>query len=124
MNVQISIRHMQASQVSKQTIRKLCGEIINKHEPIKNIDVKIEDINGPHKAGIDKRCHLKVRGKNNLAIDVDDINTNINTDINTDINYAIDNAFRRLNKILKRNPPQSNDLIDYDDLHAIVNFEA
>ena len=116
MNVQISIRHMQASQVSKQSIRKLCGEIINKYEPIKNIDVKIEDINGPHKAGIDKRCHLKVRGNNRLAIDVDDINS--------DINYAIDNAFRRLKKILKRKPPQSNDLIDHDDLHAIVNFEA
>ena len=120
MNVQISIRHMQASQVSKQTIRKLCGEIINKYEPIKNIDVKIEDINGPHKAGIDKRCHLKVRGINHLAIDVDDINS----DINSDINYAIDNAFRRLKKILKRKPPQSNELIDDDDLHAIVNFEA
>jgi ribosome-associated translation inhibitor RaiA len=57
-----------------------------------------------------------VRGKNNLAIDVDDIDS--------DINYAIDNAFRRLKKILKRNPPQSNDLIEHDDLHAIVNFEA
>lgn len=115
MNVQICIRHMQASQVSKQTIRKLCGEIINKYEPIKNIDVKIEDINGPHKAGIDKRCHLKVRGKNHLAIDVDDIDS--------DVNYAIDNAFRRLKKLLKRKPPQDNDLKN-DDQHAIISFEA
>lgn len=116
MNVQISIRHMQASQVSKQTIRKLCGEIINRYESIKNIDVKIEDINGPYKAGIDKRCHLKVRGKNHFAIDVDDIDV--------DVNYAIDNAFRRLKKMLKRKPPQSNNLINDDDLRAIVNFEA
>ena len=116
MNVQISIRHMQASQVSKQSIRKLCGEIINKHEPINHIDVKIEDINGPYKAGIDKRCHLKVRGKNHLAIDVDDIDS--------DVNYAIDNAFRRLKKILKRKLLQSNDLIEHDELHAIVNLEA
>lgn len=116
MNVQISIRHMQASQVSKQSIRKLCGELIKKYEPINNIDVKIEDINGPHKAGIDKRCHLKVRGKNNLAIDIDDIDS--------DINYAIDNAFRRLKQILKRKPPQSYYLIEHNDLHTIVNLEA
>ena len=116
MNVQISIRHMQASQVSKRSIRMLCGEIINKHEPINNIDVKIEDINGPHKAGIDKRCHLKVRGKNHLAIDVDDIDS--------DINYAIDNAFQRLKKILKRKHIQRNDLIERDEHHTIVNFEA
>jgi len=116
MNVQISIRHIQATQVSKQSIRKLCGEIINKHEPINNIDVKMEDINGPHKAGIDKRCHLKVRGKNRLAIDIDDVDS--------DINYAIDNAFRRLKKILKRKPLQSNDLIGHDELHVIVDFEA
>ena len=116
MNVQISIRHMQTSQVSQQTIRKLCSEIINKYEQIKNIDVKIEDINGPYKAGIDKRCHLKVRGTNHFAIDVDDIDV--------DVDYAIDNAFRRLKKMLKRKPPQSNDLVNDDDLHAIVNFEA
>ena len=116
MNVQISIRHMQASDVSKQSIRILCGEIINRHEPINNIDVKIEDINGPHKAGIDKRCHLKVRGKNHLAIDVDDIDS--------DINHAIDNAFRRLKKILKRKHLPGNELIGHDDHHPIFILEA
>ena len=95
MNVQISIRHMMASQVSKQMIRELCGEISNQYKPIYNIDVKIEDTNDPYKAGIDKRCHLKVRGSNHLSIDIEDIDV--------DINCAIDNAFYRLKRALERN---------------------
>jgi len=94
MIIQISIRHMIASLVNKKMILELCSEINNKYKSIYNIDVKIEDINGPHKAGIDKCCHLKVRGTNNLAFDI--------YDIDNEINYAIDNAFNHLNQILER----------------------
>lgn len=90
MNVEISIRHMATSYVVNQMIKDLCNEVNNKYENIKNIDVIIEDINGPYKAGIDKRCHLKVRGSNHLAIDIDE-----------DISHAIERAFQHLIKLLK-----------------------
>jgi len=93
MNVQISIRHMVASKTIKQMVKDLCHEIHKKYEYIQNIDVKIEDINGPHKSGIDKRCHLKVRGSNHLVMDINDIDE--------DITYAIDRAFQHLKKSLK-----------------------
>ena len=85
---------MIASQVNKKMILDLCSEIFNKFKSISIIDVKIEDINGPHKSGIDKRCHLKVRGKNNLAFDIDDIDA--------EINCAIDSAFYHLKSALER----------------------
>jgi len=93
MNVQISIRHMSVSQVVKQTVHELCSEVQNKYGDIQYIDVKIEDINGPHKAGIDKHCHLKVRGRERLTIDIDEIDE--------DLDCAIDNAFRHLKQALK-----------------------
>jgi len=93
MNVQISIRHMMATKVIRQMIKDLCQEIKNQYGNILNIDIKIEDINGPYKSGIDKRCHLKVRGSDHLAIDIDDIDE--------DITHAIERAFQHLKKLLK-----------------------
>jgi ribosome-associated translation inhibitor RaiA len=83
---------MAVSQVVKKIVRDLCSEVQNKCNGIQDIDVKIEDINGHAKSGMDKRCHLKVRGKERLAIDVDEVDE--------DIHSAIDNAFRRLKQML------------------------
>jgi ribosome-associated translation inhibitor RaiA len=94
MSIHISIRHMLASQVSKQFIRELCDEIKSKYKPIHDIDVMIDDINGPYKKGTDKRCHLKVRGNNRLTIDIENVDT--------DVNCAIDNAFHLLRHALQR----------------------
>jgi len=107
MNVQISIRHMVASKVIKQMVKDLCHEVKNKYENIQNIDVKIEDINGPYKAGIDKRCHLKVRGNDHLAIDIDDIDE--------DVTHAIDRAFHHLKKTLK--------IHSYNKYKRLSNYE-
>lgn len=63
-------------------------------DEILNIDVKIDNINGPYKSGIDKRCHLKVRGKEHLVIDIAEVDENLDC--------AIDNAFQRLKKDMKR----------------------
>jgi ribosome-associated translation inhibitor RaiA len=97
MNVQISIRHMAVTQVYKHMLRDLCGEMQKKYGEIQNIDVKIEDITGPHKKSIDKRCHLKVRGKKHLAIDIDRVDE--------DLDSAIDNAFLHLKQALRRYHP-------------------
>lgn len=79
-------------------LRELCGEMQKEYGEIQNIDVKIEDITGPHKKSIDKRCHLKVRGKKHLAIDIDEVDE--------DIDSAIDNAFLHLKQVLRRFHPR------------------
>lgn len=84
---------MVVSKSIRQMIQDLCLEIKYKYSYIQNIDVKIADLNGPYKAGVDKRCHLKVRGHNHLAIDINDVDE--------DITHAIDRAFRHLKKTLK-----------------------
>jgi ribosome-associated translation inhibitor RaiA len=83
---------MTVSQVMKQIVRNLCSDVQNKFNGIQNIDVKIESINGHDISGMDKRCHLKVRGKERLAIDVEELDE--------DLHSAIDNAFRRLKQVL------------------------
>ena len=85
---------MTVSQVIKKMVREFCGEIQNKYGEIQLIDIRIEGVNGPHKAGIDQRCHLKVRGKERMAIDIDEIDE--------DLHCAIDNAFQRLKQLLRR----------------------
>ncbi len=85
---------MTVSEVIKKMVRELCGEIQNKYGEIQHIDIKIEDVTGPHKAGIDQRCHLKVRGKEHMAIDIDEIDE--------DLDCAIDKAFQRLKQLLRR----------------------
>jgi len=100
MNIQISIRHMIASLVNKKMILEMCYEIKNKYKSVNKIDIKIEDINGPYKTGIDKRCHLTVRGKDNLAFDIDDIDR--------EINCAVDNAFYLLKKALRKHSHPNN----------------
>ena len=116
MNVQISIRHMVAPKVIKQMVIDLCHEVKNKYENIQNIDIKIEDINGPYKAGIDKRCHLKVRGINHLAIDIEDIDE--------DITCAIDNVFHRLRKVLERYPYKHYKKLTNQDIDSLCLVEA
>lgn len=97
MTIQISTRHMTVSQVIKQMVRELCREILNKYGEIHHIDIRIEGVNGPRKAGVDQRCHLKVRGKEHMAIDIDEIDE--------DLDCAIDNAFQRLKQLLRRRKP-------------------
>ena len=93
MSVKLSIRHMAVSHVIKTMVRELCNEVKNKYDGIQIIDVMIDNINGPHKYGIDKRCHIKVRGKEHLAIDIDEIDE--------DLDCSIDNAFHRLKCMLR-----------------------
>ena len=94
MNIQISVRRMPISLGLEKVINETCNDLSSKFNHIQSIEVYLEDINGPHKGGLDKRCHLKVRGKNHLSIDV--------TEIKRDLYSAIDKAFTRLTQIIKR----------------------
>ena len=117
MNIQLSIRHMTAPEGIKKLVHDLCKQLHNKYKAIQYFDVKIEDINGPYKAGIDKRCHLKIRGHEHLAIDVDKIDS--------DLYCAIELAFRRLTHLLKRSFAKQvqAEYSDYMLSHDIVSNE-
>ena len=94
MNIQISVRHMSVPRGFRQLIHNLCLEVHNQYRFIQNIDVVVEDINGPYKSGIDKRCHLSVRDKGHMAVDVDECES--------ELGQVIDHAFSRLYQLLKR----------------------
>lgn len=78
----------------KKVINETCNDLSSKFNNIQTIEVYLEDINGPHKGGLDKCCHLKVRGQNHLSVDV--------TEIRRDLFSAFDKAFTRLVQIIKR----------------------
>ena len=116
MNIQISIRHMTSSQISKQLILDLCAEVRYKYKNIQNIEVKIDDVNGPNKAGIDKCCHLKVRGKDQLNIDINNMDG--------DITCAIDNAFFYLRQTLESYSYKGHKKLYEKDLDNHCTLEA
>lgn len=94
MNIQISVRRMPISLDMKKVINETCNDLSSKFNDIQSIEVYLEDVNGPHKGGLDKCCHLKVRGQNHLSVDV--------TEIRRDLFSAFDKAFTRLVQIVKR----------------------
>lgn len=94
MNIQISVRRMPISLGIKKVINETCNDLSSKINDIQTIEVYLEDINGPHKGGLDKRCHLKVRGKNHFSVDV--------VEVKRDLYSAIDKAFSRLIQVIKR----------------------
>ena len=94
MNVQISVRRMPLSLGMEKVINETCNDISSKFHLIQTIEVYLEDVNGPHKGDLYKRCHLKVRGQKRLSVDI--------TEIKRDLYSAIDKAFTRLIEIIKR----------------------
>jgi len=97
MNVQISVRRMPLSLGMQKVISETCNDISLKFNFIKTIEVYLEDINGPYKGGLDKRCHIKVRRQRRLCVDI--------IEIKRDLYSAIDDAFSRLIQIIKRKLP-------------------
>jgi hypothetical protein len=79
---------MVMSQGVKQLVRELCDSVQDKDHGIEVIHVLLEDMKRPYKTGIYKRCHLKMRGFERQAIDVDVIEE--------DLGYTIGKAFSRL----------------------------
>jgi len=88
MGIQIVTRHMCLSVELKQRVTELCEEVMQRFPDVLRIRVVLDDINGPDKAGVDKRCHLMVRGRNHLRIDVNEFQD--------DVWPSIDGAYRQL----------------------------
>lgn len=91
---QIVSRHMELDKDLKATIAHLINTVPHYGIEITRINVILEDVNGPHKGGIDMRCHLSVRGPHKLDIEIDEIDENCW--------QAVSLAFRRLHQVLSR----------------------
>lgn len=94
MSIQIVTRHMCLSTDIKQRVNELCGEVLRSFPDVLRLRVVLDDINGPDKAGVDKRCHLMVRGRNHLRIDIEALRD--------DVLQSVGEAFRRLSAKLAR----------------------
>lgn len=88
MTIQIVTRHMCPPIELKQRVIELCKEVMQRFPDVLRIRVVLDDINGPDKAGVDKRCHLMVRGRNHLRIDINEFQD--------DVWSSIDAAYRQL----------------------------
>ena len=73
---QIVSRHMELDKELKANITRLINKIPRYDLHITSIRVIIEDVNGPNKGGIDRRCHLSVRGAHKLDIEIEEIDEN------------------------------------------------
>ncbi len=94
MSIRISVRRMSISLDMKKMIRETCEKLSGTYDDIQDIEIFIDDVNGPDKGGVDKRCHVKVRGVNHLSLDI--------VKVSRDIYTAIDLAFSRLVQLLKQ----------------------
>jgi ribosome-associated translation inhibitor RaiA len=88
MSIQFVTRHMCLSMDCKNRVAQLCSAVIRCYPNVLHIRVVLDDINGPYKAGNDTRCHLTVRGRDHLRIDIDKLRT--------DVWQSVDSAFGEL----------------------------
>ena len=98
MNVQIVTRHLDpgkgAARGLTEHIRQVCLEFGERCADAQDIQVVLEDINGPTKGGVDKHCHIKVRGRERLHLDA--------SATRPELWQAADAAFRRLDRLFVR----------------------
>ena len=94
MSIQVVTRHMCLSMDCKDRVAQRCTAVIRCCPDVLHIRVVLDDTNGPYKAGVDKRCHLTVRGRDHLRIDVDKLRA--------DVWQSVDAAFGELWIRLKR----------------------
>ena len=114
MTIQIVVRHMNLSCDIKECARELCEEVMQYWPDIMRIRIVLDDINGPNKAGIDKRCHLIVRGRHHLRFDIDE-----HCD---DIWQSLHTAFKRLKKKLMQHRRLAGvENMDLSELLAMEN---
>jgi len=94
MSIQIVTRHMCLSTDLKRGVTELCEAAMQSCPDVLRVRVVLDDINGPNKAGVDKRCHLMVRGRDHLRMDINELQG--------DVWQSVDAAFRQLSIKLAR----------------------
>jgi ribosomal subunit interface protein len=60
MNMYIHTHGFSLSEALKNAVKDSIAALRSRHQQIYNIDVRLEDINGSHHGGTDKRCSMMV----------------------------------------------------------------
>lgn len=98
MNIQTVTRHLDLSGTTGQGLREriyqLCEQFGRRCHEVMDMHVVVEGNHCACRQGTDKRCHIKVRGKDRLNLDADVVRA--------DLWQAVDAAFRRLEQLLTR----------------------
>ena len=98
MNIQVVTRHLDGGKGAANGlidhIHQVCVEFGERCADALDIQVVLEDINGPTKGGVDKHCHIKVRGRQRLHFDA--------SATRPELWQATDAAFRRLDRLFVR----------------------
>jgi ribosome-associated translation inhibitor RaiA len=68
MSIHIQARGFPLSKALKAAVEKHMLEILVSHEGIRGVDVRLEDINGKHRGGVDKRCQVILKQDNAPAL--------------------------------------------------------
>jgi ribosome-associated translation inhibitor RaiA len=94
MSIHIQARGFPLSKALKAAVEKHMLEILVSHEGIRGVDVRLEDINGKHRGGVDKRCQVILKQDNAPAL--------ILRSTQADMYLAIRNCAARLKRSLSR----------------------
>jgi len=62
MNVQLTIRNFAVDSRARETITRRVEAALRRLGPrVRSVEIRLVDLNGPGKGGVDKRCQLEVR---------------------------------------------------------------
>ena len=94
MKVEIRFRGLEAENALREhTLRRIHYRLSRFGRELGTVVVRIGDVNGP-KGGVDKRCHVTVRGKHFAVLSLDELSG--------DAYSAVDAAMERMGRVVGR----------------------
>jgi ribosome-associated translation inhibitor RaiA len=98
----IIAKGVDVSQALREYISDRVEEALSRaHDSIHFITVRLSDLNGPNKGGIDKRCQIQLK--------LSGLPTVVVSEVSASINGAIDNALERAARVVERILSRAND---------------
>ncbi|MDP3540204.1 MAG: HPF/RaiA family ribosome-associated protein [Azonexus sp.] len=95
MHVQIQVKGLsKATQLRRFASRKLEAALSRFSHVIQDVNVRINDINGPDRGGVDKLCRVVLRFKDNSIIVIEELGS--------EVLQVIDRVADRLHQIVSR----------------------
>lgn len=98
MEIQVKAKSLpRAAALRLYAVRKIAAALTGFAHAIDIVSVRLSDINGPERGGVDMLCRIVVRLKNQSALVVEDLSG--------DIDQAINRATERMEQMLGRQLP-------------------
>lgn len=100
MSIHIQSRGFPLTKPLKNAVEKYMADILVSHESIRAVDVRLEDINGKQRGGVDKRCQVILKQDNAPEL--------VMRSTQDDMYLAIRKCAARLKRTLNRNSDKQN----------------